>query len=57
VSQKIMHEHDGDIVVESTPELGSRFILQIPAVIPTAPPSAEDAPARLTLDRPTERGD
>ncbi len=33
VSQKIMHEHDGDITVESTPQRGSCFCLQMPAVL------------------------
>ncbi len=33
VSQKIMLEHDGDIVVESTPEKGSCFCLSMPAVL------------------------
>jgi two-component system NtrC family sensor kinase len=32
VSQKIMREHGGDIRVESTPGLGSRFYLQLPAL-------------------------
>ncbi|MEZ6111382.1 MAG: ATP-binding protein [Pirellulaceae bacterium] len=32
VSQKILREHHGDIVVESTPQQGSRFILEMPAV-------------------------
>ncbi len=32
VSQKIMREHGGDIRVESTPNLGSRFFLQLPAI-------------------------
>ncbi|MHB0958977.1 MAG: ATP-binding protein [Pirellulaceae bacterium] len=36
VSQKIMHEHEGDISVESTPQQGSRFCLFMPAVLPTA---------------------
>ncbi len=31
VSQKIMREHDGDIRVTSTPEIGSRFVLEMPA--------------------------
>jgi len=32
VSQKILREHGGDVVVESSPGKGSRFILQWPAV-------------------------
>jgi signal transduction histidine kinase len=31
VSQKIMREHGGDIRVESTPDVGSRFYLELPA--------------------------
>jgi signal transduction histidine kinase len=34
VSQKILQEHNGDIRVESTPEVGSRFTLELPAVVP-----------------------
>jgi len=34
VSQKIMREHGGDIRVESTPNHGSRFFLQLPAQPP-----------------------
>jgi signal transduction histidine kinase len=34
VSQKILHEHGGDIRVESSPGVGSRFILELPAVPP-----------------------
>jgi len=34
VSQKILSEHGGRILVRSTPERGSRFILELPAVMP-----------------------
>ena len=34
VSQKILREHGGEIVVESTPDVGSRFILELPAQLP-----------------------
>jgi signal transduction histidine kinase len=35
VSQKILHEHGGRILVESSPG-GSRFTLELPAVLPSA---------------------
>jgi signal transduction histidine kinase len=44
VSQKIMQEHGGDIRVESTPDQGSRFILELPAVFPELGTSAEVKP-------------
>jgi signal transduction histidine kinase len=37
VSQKILHEHGGKILVESKVGEGSRFILTLPAVTPAAP--------------------
>ncbi len=37
VSQKIMHEHDGDISVQSTPRQGSCFCLFMPAVLAESP--------------------
>jgi signal transduction histidine kinase len=38
VSQKIMREHGGDIRVESTPNIGSRFYLELPVQVnPTLP--------------------
>ncbi len=36
VSQKILREHGGDIRIKSTPEVGSQFYLEFPAVIPDA---------------------
>ena len=36
VSNKIIHEHGGKIIVESKVGKGSRFILQIPSVVPTS---------------------
>ena len=36
VSQKILKEHGGDIRVESEPDSGSRFILELPAVLPSS---------------------
>jgi signal transduction histidine kinase len=35
VSQKIVHEHGGRIVVERVTDAGSRFILELPAVMPS----------------------
>lgn len=33
VSQKILREHGGEIQVDSTPEVGSRFVLELPAIL------------------------
>ena len=38
VSQKILTEHGGNIRVETTPEQGSRFTLEMPAVSPSSGP-------------------
>jgi signal transduction histidine kinase len=38
VSQKILREHGGEILVESAAGEGSRFLLNIPAVIPEQNP-------------------
>jgi two-component system, NtrC family, sensor kinase len=46
VSQKIMHEHDGDIVVESQLGQGSRFRMSMPAVL--AVPAALGPPSEAT---------
>ena len=34
VSKKILLEHGGGILVDSTPQVGSRFTLELPAVFP-----------------------
>jgi signal transduction histidine kinase len=36
VSQKIMNEHGGRIQVDSEPGRGSRFSLEMPAVMPVS---------------------
>jgi signal transduction histidine kinase len=41
VSQKIMQEHGGNIRVESTPNAGSRFFLELPAILAAATKAAE----------------
>jgi len=41
VSRKILREHGGDVRVESTPEVGSKFYLEFPATIPTTPASPD----------------
>ena len=46
VSQKIVREHGGDILVESTPGKGSRFVIEIPAVIPDSPGAEKEAVQR-----------
>lgn len=43
VSQKILREHHGDIRVESSPQAGSRFIMEMPAVRPSAPKFDSDS--------------
>jgi signal transduction histidine kinase len=49
VSQKILREHGGDVRVESTPEVGSRFILEFPAIIPSPTTTGDPQTEHLTL--------
>jgi two-component system, NtrC family, sensor kinase len=46
VSQKIFNEHGGRIAVESEPDQGSRFILELPATLPQ--PNPETASVTLS---------
>jgi signal transduction histidine kinase len=48
VSQKILQEHGGEIVVESEVDAGSQFTLQFPAIVP----SEEFDPATATQALP-----
>jgi signal transduction histidine kinase/pSer/pThr/pTyr-binding forkhead associated (FHA) protein len=48
VSQKILREHGGSIRVESEPDRGSRFTLELPAVLPNDPPSGGSSVGKLT---------
>ncbi len=52
VSQKIMHEHDGDISVESTPDRGSCFCLHMPAVLADVPEQEMDSSDLRTTSVP-----
>jgi two-component system NtrC family sensor kinase len=48
VSQKILNEHGGRVLVESVPGSGSRFTLEWPAVVPGTGPG----PQTITLEKP-----
>ncbi|MCY2988606.1 MAG: ATP-binding protein [Planctomycetota bacterium] len=51
VSRKILREHGGDVRVESTPEVGSKFYLEFPATIPSTPASLDTLTEQLPLPR------
>jgi two-component system NtrC family sensor kinase len=42
VSQKVLREHGGDVIIESTLGVGSRFILEIPAIFPSEAPLSRE---------------
>ena len=54
VSQKILREHGGEIRVESTPEVGSQFYLEFPAVIPDSAAPGEGLTAEVNPFDETE---
>ena len=47
VSQKILREHGGDIRVESTPDVGSKFYLEFPAIASEPRESPRKGPAAI----------
>jgi len=49
VSRKILHEHGGRILVESSPEQGSCFTLEWPAVVPSPPQCASPPTASMPM--------
>jgi len=59
VSQKILREHGGDIHVTSTPEVGSRFTLEFPAITdkPEEAPLEGGGLETLAGAPPPDRGD
>jgi two-component system NtrC family sensor kinase len=48
VSQKIVQEHGGKILVESEPGHGARFTIELPAILPSTPEHAPDASTTTT---------
>ena len=51
VSQKIVQEHGGQILVESLPSEGSRFIVELPAIRPDSGQQTIVVPERLKATR------
>jgi two-component system, NtrC family, sensor kinase len=49
VSRKILREHGGDLRVESTPEVGSKFYLEFPATVPTTTTAGETMTEQLAV--------
>jgi signal transduction histidine kinase len=54
VSQKILREHGGDILVQSQPGKGSRFILRLPLKSPLSSDNSGTGVAMPTLEPPEE---
>jgi two-component system, NtrC family, sensor kinase len=51
VSQKIIREHGGQIIVNSEPGHGARFVLEIPAVLPSPIQSNSEATIHSTPEK------
>jgi signal transduction histidine kinase len=56
VSQKILNEHGGRIAVDSQPERGCRFKLEMPAVVPQGNPETATHPLAVDVPGPAGAG-
>jgi signal transduction histidine kinase len=52
VSQKILREHGGQIQVHSEPGHGARFLLEIPAVLPSPNQTGQEVTIHSALEKP-----
>jgi two-component system, NtrC family, sensor kinase len=54
VSQKIVREHGGQILVHSEPGKGARFVLEIPATMPSTDQPSSEMTIHSTPEKPEE---
>jgi PAS domain S-box-containing protein len=52
VVQRIVHEHEGRIALESTPGVGTRFDIELPAVLPSAHSGSQAVADEADAPRP-----
>jgi PAS domain S-box-containing protein len=55
ISKQLAELMNGTLTVTSTPEQGSRFVLELPMILANKPEPADVAPARLAVRNPTNR--